>query len=71
MTPATVATVRMKLPIGDGKNLVEIGARGFDLGEVQVIDDDGERELAEVVAIHFEFFERLAEFADLRFFGAR
>src|ERR1039458_4550627 len=30
MTPATVVTVLKKLPIGDGKNLVEIGAGGFD-----------------------------------------
>jgi hypothetical protein len=60
MTPATVVELFKKLRIGDAENFIEISARSFDPGEVQVIDDDGEGELAEVVAVHFEFFESLA-----------
>ena len=37
-------------------------------GEVQIIDHNRERELAEIVAIHFEFFQCPAKFADLGLF---
>src|ERR1019366_4883121 len=50
VAPWKVVALLEKRRIGDAKDLVEIGARGFDRGEVQVIDHDGGQRDAPFVA---------------------
>ena len=58
----------VELGVVNTEDFVELGARPVHLGQVQVVDDDGERKLAEVVAVEFDLLDALAEFPNLGFF---
>src|SRR5271157_6041534 len=57
----------VKLGIVDAENLIEVGACPVYLGQVQVVNHDGEGELAKVVSVQFDLLDAFAEFPDLGF----
>src|SRR5579875_28279 len=57
----------VKLGVMRAEDLVELGASGFDLGQIGVVDDNAQREMAEVVALDFKLLDALAQLANLRF----
>ena len=52
-----------------GEEFLELGDRVLHLGAVFVVDHNRQRELAEVLALHAECGQRLAEFGDGGLFG--
>ena len=51
------------------ENFVELRTGCFDLGKVEIIDDDGERELAEVNPLDLQLFQGFSEVLHLSFLG--
>src|ERR1700674_2482934 len=45
----------VKLGIVNAENFVEVGARPVHLGHVEVVNHDGERELAKVIPMQLDF----------------
>src|SRR6266436_1987556 len=50
----------------DAEHFVEFGARTVYLSRIEVVDDHGQRELAEVVPVELDFLDAFTEFPDLR-----
>src|SRR5580704_5946865 len=59
----------IELGVMDAEDLVEVGARTVHLGHIQVINHDGQRELAEVIPVKLDFLDAFTEFPDLGFLG--
>ena len=53
----------------DAEHFVEFGARPVHLSRVEVVNHDGKRKLAEVVAVQLDFLDAFTEFPDLGFLG--
>src|SRR3984893_1390034 len=58
----------IELGVVDTENLVEVGARSLNLGHVEVINDDSERELPEVIAMQLDLLDAFTQFSDLALF---
>ena len=59
----------VELGVVDAEDFVEFGASAVDLGQIQVVNDDGQRKLAEIIAVQFDFLDAFAKFTHLRFLG--
>ena len=44
----------------DAEHFVEFGSRTFGRGKIPVVDDDGQRKVAEVVTVQLDFFDTLS-----------
>ena len=53
----------------DAEDFVEIGAGPVHLGQVQVVNHDGERILPKIIPVQFNLVDSVAEFANLGFLG--
>jgi hypothetical protein len=58
----------VKLGIVNTEDLIELGACPVHLRRIQIIENDGERKLAEIVPSEFEFLDALPEFPNLGLF---
>jgi hypothetical protein len=56
----------VKLGIVNAEHFVKFGACAVHLCRVQVIDDDGERKLAEIVPVELDLLDALPELPNLR-----
>ncbi len=52
----------------NAEDLVEFGASAVHPRQVSVVDDDSERELAEIIALELDLLDALPKFPDLGFF---
>src|SRR5487761_143574 len=50
----------IKLRVVNAEDFVELSASGVHFGRIEVINDDAQRELPEIVAFNFEFFDARA-----------
>ena len=59
----------IELGIVNTEDFVKIRARAIDFRQIQVVDDDGQREFAKIISVQLDLLDSFAEFADLRFLG--
>src|SRR5260370_37208772 len=52
----------IELGVVDAENFIEVGTGPVHLGQVQVVNDDGERELAKVVPVQLDLRNAFTEF---------
>ena len=57
----------IELGIVDAEDLIEVGACAVHLGQIEVVNHDGQRKVAEVVPVQLDFLDAFAEFPDLGF----
>ena len=57
----------VELGIVDAEHFVEVGARPIHLGQVEVVNNDGQRKLTEVIPVQLNLLDAFAEFPDLGF----
>src|SRR6516225_1445597 len=55
-----VVAFLVKLSVVNAEDFVEVRAGTLDLGLVEIEDDDSQRELSEVVAVHLQRLERFS-----------
>ena len=59
----------IELGVVNAEDFIEVGARPVHPGHVEVVNHDGERKLAKVVPVQFDFLNAFAQFADLGLLG--
>ena len=59
----------VELGIVDAENFVEVGARPIHFGQVEVVNNNGQRKVAKVIPVQLNLLDPFAEFPDLALFG--
>ena len=57
----------VELGVMDAEDFVEVGAGAVHLGQIEVVNHDGQRKLAEVIPVQLDLLDAFAQFPDLGF----